>query len=60
MARNEDTRSARYCVDGTGIAHLARDVMGWGHDLDCGCFTVEERRRRSLWSLLAQRLAGGL
>ena len=28
----------RYCADPAALAALKRDGMGWGHDVDCGCF----------------------
>lgn len=28
----------RYCADARAVAALKRDGIGWGHDLDCGCF----------------------
>jgi len=28
----------RYCADPAAIAAMKRDGMGWGHDLECGCF----------------------
>ena len=28
----------RYCADAEAISAMKRDGMGWGHDLDCGCF----------------------
>lgn len=31
----------RYCASTRHLATLARDGLGWGHDLDCGCFHVE-------------------
>lgn len=30
--------SKRYCADPEALAAMKRDGMGWGHDLDCGCF----------------------
>lgn len=32
----------RYCADRQALAAMKRDGLGWGHDLDCGCF--HERR----------------
>ena len=32
------TTSTRYCADPEAISALRRDGLGWGHDLDCGCF----------------------
>ena len=34
----------RICMDAGTIRHLSRDGLGWGHDLDCGCFHVETGR----------------
>lgn len=28
----------RYCADPEALAAMKRDGMGWGHDLDCGCY----------------------
>ena len=41
MARNDQ----KVCVSPHHIAQLARDGIGWGHDLDAGCFHVEANRR---------------
>ncbi len=30
--------TGRYCLDRRALALLRRDGIGWGHDLDCGCF----------------------
>jgi hypothetical protein len=30
--------TVRYCADPTALSALARDGMGWGHDLECGTF----------------------
>ena len=30
--------TARYCADPEALTALKRDGLGWGHDLDCGCF----------------------
>ena len=30
--------TTRYCADPQALAAMKRDGMGWGHDLDCGCF----------------------
>ena len=30
--------TARYCADPEALNAMRRDGMGWGHDLDCGCF----------------------
>ena len=31
-------RIARYCVDPEALSAMKRDGLGWGHDLECGCF----------------------
>ena len=28
----------RYCADPQALAAMKRDGLGWGHDLECGCF----------------------
>jgi hypothetical protein len=28
----------RYCADPQALSAMKRDGLGWGHDLDCGCF----------------------
>ena len=30
--------TARYCADPEALETMTRDGLGWGHDLDCGCF----------------------
>lgn len=30
--------ATRYCADPDALATIRRDGLGWGHDLDCGCF----------------------
>lgn len=35
----------RYCLDRQSIAMMQRDGMGWGHDLDAGCVTLETAAR---------------
>lgn len=30
--------TARYCADPEALAAMKRDGLGWGHDLQCGCF----------------------
>lgn len=42
-------RTKRYCLDPNAIQLLQRDGIGWGHDLDCGCFQHETLPRRGLW-----------
>ncbi len=36
--------STRYCASPSVNALLRKDGLGWGHDLDCGCFHVEADR----------------
>ncbi|WP_217810145.1 hypothetical protein [Salibaculum griseiflavum] len=36
--------TTRHCLDAATIRHLQRDGIGWGHDLDCGCFDSVARR----------------
>lgn len=31
-------QTQRYCADPDALAAMKRDGMGWGHDVDCGCF----------------------
>ena len=28
----------RYCADPAALSAMRRDGLGWGHDLECGCF----------------------
>lgn len=46
----------RICMDAGTIRHLHRDGLGWGHDLDCGCFHAEAGRQvgplRRIWHWL--------
>ena len=30
--------TARYCADPEALSAMKRDGLGWGHDLQCGCF----------------------
>ena len=30
--------TTRYCADPEALAAMKRDGLGWGHDLQCGCF----------------------
>ena len=32
------TSTTRYCADAEALAALRRDNIGWGHDLECGCY----------------------
>ena len=41
-----DKHNERYCVSPEALSLLRRDGIGWGHDLDCGCFHVEKKSRR--------------
>lgn len=31
-------QTQRYCADTQTLAAMKRDGIGWGHDVDCGCF----------------------
>ena len=51
----------RYCVDHQAIHALYRDGMGWGHDLECGCYqdvdmTSHPTRLRRLWTAITGRV----
>ena len=35
--------TSRYCADPDAISAMKRDGLGWGHDLECGCFRTERR-----------------
>jgi hypothetical protein len=35
----------RYCVDRGHIKSLERDGIGWGYDLDSGCFMIEDQSK---------------
>lgn len=53
--------SKRVCVDRATIGLLQRDGMGWGHDLDCGCFEISDvaakpSAARRFWSRLTGRV----
>lgn len=44
-----------YCLGQDAISALKRDGLGWGHDLDCGCFRVVTDgvpARRGFWARL--------
>lgn len=30
--------TTRYCADPEALSAMKRDGLGWGHDLECGCF----------------------
>lgn len=38
--------TVRYCADPTALSMLARDGMGWGHDLACGTFHTHAPARK--------------
>ena len=38
--------TARYCADHDALNAMRRDGIGWGHDLDCGCFQDTDRISR--------------
>ena len=38
----------RYCADQQALVAMERDGMGWGHDLECGCFEAPATPRRPL------------
>ncbi|MEO1639396.1 MAG: hypothetical protein AAFU41_09150 [Pseudomonadota bacterium] len=40
-----DQRTQRYCADPEALNALKRDGLGWGHDLDCGCFHAPRENR---------------
>lgn len=50
--------TTRFCVDRNHIALLQADGLGWGHDLDCGCFRVEGERPRRLLQRVVDALRG--
>jgi hypothetical protein len=35
--------STRYCADPEALEAMRRDGIGWGHDLDSGCFRDTQR-----------------
>ena len=35
-----------YCAPQDVIKLLERDGLGWGHDLDCGCFKAPEAPKK--------------
>lgn len=39
--------TARYCAEPQALAAMKRDGLGWGHDLDCGCFHDVARRTKT-------------
>lgn len=30
--------TTRYCADPAALTAMKHDGLGWGHDLECGCF----------------------
>ena len=36
----------RYCADPEALMAMKRDGLGWGHDLDCGCFFDASRNTK--------------
>jgi len=42
----------RYCADPEALAALKRDGLGWGHDLECGCFYDNPRRKSGSFARL--------
>jgi len=36
----------RYCADSEALMAMKRDGLGWGHDLDCGCFYEASRNTK--------------
>lgn len=50
--------TTRVCLDPQVIALLARDGIGWGHDMDCGCFHHTTDRRPNILTRLLRRLKG--
>lgn len=57
--RHDLGRAQRHCLDPRDIQHLAREGIGWGHDLDCGCFRAEGPARTSWLSRLTERIGLG-
>lgn len=45
----------RYCADPDALAALKRDGMGWGHDVECGCFqdVIRSPKPRGLSRMIA-------
>jgi len=33
----------RYCADPEALSAMKHDGLGWGHDLECGCFHDKAR-----------------
>ena len=54
-------QTTRHCVSPEALSALRRDGMGWGHDLDCGCFRVAASPPApGLLARALNRLKGGL
>ena len=43
------SHTRRYCADPAAIALMKRDGIGWGHDLECGCFQSQRPTARWTW-----------
>ena len=50
--------TARYCVDPKHIRALHHEGIGWGHDLDCGCFEIERLPRKTVFQKLWSKVKG--
>lgn len=46
----------KLCLDPGAIRHIQADGLGWGHDLDCGCFRIDTAPRPGLFARLLSRL----
>ena len=46
------------CLDPALARHLYRDGLGWGHDLDCGCFHAPYPKAPGLIRRIAAFLGG--
>jgi hypothetical protein len=38
--------TTRYCADPEALSAMKHDGLGWGHDLDCGCFHDVSRQTK--------------
>ena len=47
--------TGRYCADPDALQALKRDGLGWGYDLECGCFEMERIARPGLLARLFGR-----
>ena len=36
-----------YCADPDALSAMKRDGLGWGHDLECGCFHAFAHLRKT-------------